>query len=275
MVYCCISLQDFNRELSKVADLESNLSIMRAKLKDDDKKLLQISEQNATLASQVSKLTEELQILNGFQKEEAQLTQIQMRQQEKAADTLQSTVASLTKQRQELADRVAELEHSAGDASTLRAQLSELRRAESQLMEELTSLRSEREQQDENHQHEVLGLQKKLLLQEQDAHKQQHALQQRITQAESELQDAHSHAAQASQHTHTAAGHAEKDNHKDATERERRHREEVERLKETIQDLQVELEDSQAEVDNLSSVSYFLIFSSSKVSNNFCRHCKH
>lgn len=239
---------------------------MRAKLKDDDKKMLLTAEQNAALSAQVSSLTEELQILSNFQKEEAQLTQIQARQHEKTAETLQSTVASLTNQRQELSNRIDELERSAGEVDTLQAQLEDLRRSESQLADELASQRAQYEQLEENLQHELLGLQKKLLVQEQEAHKKEHALQLRISAAESDLQEAQILAqAQAARvaitsgpSSATTAACADKD--KDAADRERekerRHREEVEKLKETIQDLREDLEDSQAEVDTLSSVRH-------------------
>jgi DNA repair exonuclease SbcCD ATPase subunit len=236
--------QELLQESKRITDLESNLSVLRAKIKDDEKTHRQNAEHSAALAIKVSALTEELEILNSYQRDEAQLAQIQRGQAEKDLDTLQATVNSLTKSRQELADRLAELERDAAETVHLRQQLAEARRAESQLRTDLAALQVRSEQESERHDRERELLQEKHRAQLQEAQRQQQVLQQRLITTESAVPSKSSPFSSPSKATTNGngAGHSE-----DAQE-------EIARLKEEIEDLKAELDDSQREVDSLSSV---------------------
>jgi chromosome segregation ATPase len=190
----------------------------------------------------VTALTEELQILNNYQRDEAQLAQIQRGQAEKDLDTLQATVNSLTKSRQELTDRLAEVERDAAEAVHLRQQLTEARRAESQLRTDLAALQVRSEQESERHEREREQLQEKSRAQLQEAQRQQQVLQQRLATAESAVPSKSSPFSSPSKATNGNGGRSE-----DAQD-------EIARLKEEIEDLKAELDDSQREVDSLSSV---------------------
>ena len=241
------STRDFQRQTEKISDLESNLSLLRAKIKDDDQKLHLTSEQNASLAEKVASLSEELRMLSSFQSEESKLTQKQLKQQESNVDTLQATINSLTKSRAELVERIAELEKTSTEAVALRRQVDELRHTEQSLTNELTSLRTHQAHLEATHQRELTVLQEKMQHQQQEAQRHQSQLQNRLNSAETAAQ----RSALLTSPARISLAHKEPVDKDEA----QRHAEEVAELKERIEDLEVELADSQGEVDSLSSVS--------------------
>jgi chromosome segregation ATPase len=211
-------------------ELESSLSILRAKIKDDERKYMQSAEQNAALSEQVAKLNEQLQVLNDFQRDEEQLARVRVGQAGRETETLQAKVDGLTRSRQELQARVTELERAAADAV-------EARRNEAQLRADLAALRAKHDQDAAQHQREM-----------HDLRETSRQLQQRLTTAEI----AAATAAQAKT-TPFATPVKASPTRGGATQQEAE--DEITALKEKIEDLEAELDDSQKEVDSLSSVS--------------------
>ena len=75
------------------------------------------------------------------QRDEQQLAQIQRGNAEKNAESLQATVTSLTKSRQELLDRLSLLERDVSNAAPVMQQLTDARHSENDLRSQLAELR--------------------------------------------------------------------------------------------------------------------------------------
>lgn len=230
-----------------MGQLESSLSILKAKIRDDEKKYLHSAEQNAALSERVTKLTDELQLLTSLQGGEAQQARLLAADAQKQAESLQATVDSLTRTRQELLARVTELERDAAGATLLRSEVEEARRLEAQLRSDLSTLRAQREQEAQRHEEEV----RELRAASREAQRQEQELQQRLAAAESAAATVTAPSKTSTPFASPIKGIGGRPagaQDKDDLE------EENTALKEKVEDLEAELDDNRRELDSLSSV---------------------
>jgi hypothetical protein len=248
-------------EMEKVLHLEGNLSVLRAKLKDDDKQLTQAAERNEHLAKQVAGLSEELRMLGSAQQEEAHNAAHKLRHAERTVEQLQQTVQSLTTSNREVENMAADV------AQALRAQVHDLQQQCDNVTHELNALRithktgTEKELLHQQERHKQLQQQ----LQEKHAQELQLLAAQHQQQLLQQQKEAASNGPSAGGGSLSGTpprllGSASKYTPDRSTRdgRDGRGGKEAEliaELREKIEDMEVELEDGRGECDRLAEVS--------------------